>query len=191
MQSSRARRVFRKEKHFVRIGSTRQDLISLFVHVQRATLFSFLSSSEWERYSTFYKRGDFSAPLSPAATRNTFHSQLFVHVYFSCSPLLSRFHVMLFLTCTVGWVTGSRPLTSLSLIDYAASFLFLKSKNQGQRTGSGTLSTCLLVVPRPFDATNEPRLVMSHHLSSIAGNEHEYAYHPASTIFQRAHNANN
>lgn len=48
-----------------------------------------------------------------------------------------------------------------------------------------TLSTCRRLVPRPSDATNELRLGVSRHLSSIADNERESAYHPASTIFRR------
>lgn len=152
-----------------------------------ATLFSFLSTSEWKRYSTSCKR-----EISPRLFRPQLHGHL------PLSIICPRLFFVLFPAARASLSRNAvshlhRRLSHrlVSLIDYAASFLFLKSKNQGQRIGSETLSTCRPFVPRPFDATNEPRLAMSHHLSSIAGNEHEYAYHPASTIFQRAPNANN
>lgn len=156
---------------------------NLVICPRLTTLFSFFSS---------FEGGVFDGSVILLLVNGRFllfHPQLHGHLPLPiiCSRLFFVFPTAraslsrnaTFPTCTVGL---SHTLV-VSLIDYAASFLFLKSKNQGH-VSQGAVHVSLFV-PRPFDATNEPRLAMSHDLSSIAGsNEHEYAYHPASTIFQ-------
>lgn len=108
---------------------------------------SLLSLFLWiERYFSFCK-WEISLPASLARSRtepfplSIICPRLFFLLLIPSLVRIAFTHVMPFPTCTVGWVTGESPLDACDRL-YAASFLFLKSKNQGQRTDDETLSTC-------------------------------------------------
>lgn len=133
---------------------------TIYPHSARHSLLLSLFSSEWSVILLFVNGRFLSLPV----TSDIFHSRLFVHVYFSCSNptaslsrnALSHLHRWL----SHGFVVVSRCVRPIMCRIISISKI-KKSRSTHRRRNILHVSPFL---PRPFDATNELRLAMNHHL---------------------------